>query len=59
MGRIGNNINQLARHANVLKLQGTLHPTVVKHFETLLDDYIKIQRQLEISLRKIIRLMGK
>src|SRR5438067_1532438 len=26
MGRVGNNINQLARHANTLKLQGALSP---------------------------------
>lgn len=59
MGRIGNNINQLARHANLLKLQKALHPGIVLKFEVLFEEYLQIQRQLEVALRKIIRLMGK
>jgi hypothetical protein len=59
MGRSGNNINQLARHANTLKLKGDLPPAVAVHFNSLLEDYIRIQRSLEAALRKIIRLMGK
>ena len=59
LGRSGNNINQLARHANSLKLSGSLSPQVVTNFNRLLEGYIANQRLLEISLRKIIRLMGK
>jgi len=59
MGRVGNNINQLARHANLLKLQKTLHPGIIAEFDTLFAEYLQIQQQLEVSLRKIIRLMGK
>lgn len=58
MGRIGNNINQLARHANVLNLQNALSPDVAVRFNELLDDYIGIQQQLETALRKIIRAMA-
>jgi hypothetical protein len=58
MGRIGNNINQLARHANVLKLQGNLNPAVIGKFNLLFEEYIRIQQMLETSLRKIIRAMG-
>jgi len=58
MGRIGNNINQLAKHANTLKLRGALNPTVVERFNQLFEDYIQIQQLLEVSLRKIIRAMG-
>jgi hypothetical protein len=58
MGRIGNNINQLAKHANTLKLQGALNPMVVERFNQLFEVYIQIQQLLEASLRKIIRAMG-
>lgn len=59
MGRVGNNINQLAKHANTLKLQGALSPLVVDSFEIHFQKYLQLQQQLEISLRKIIRLVGK
>jgi hypothetical protein len=59
MGRCGNNINQLAKHANWLKLQGALSPDIPNRFNNLLEGYIRIQQALEASLRKIIREMGK
>lgn len=59
MGRSGNNINQLARHANTLKLQGALSPAVASKFTTLLEGHISICQALEAALRKIIRAMGK
>jgi hypothetical protein len=58
MGRAGNNINQLAKHANTLRLKGALNPAVAASFNELLEDYIKIQQALEVSLRKIVRAMG-
>lgn len=58
MARIGNNINQLARHANTLKLQDALHPHIVTEFNSLFDEYIQMQQQIETALRKIIRMMG-
>ncbi|NHA05508.1 MobC family plasmid mobilization relaxosome protein [Mucilaginibacter sp. HC2] len=58
MGRIGNNINQLAKHANTLKLKGALNPAVIKQFNLLFEEYISVQQQFEVSLRKIIRAMG-
>jgi hypothetical protein len=58
MGRIGNNINQLAKHANTLKLQGTLSPVIIAQFNRLFEEYIQVQQQFEVSLRKIIRAMG-
>lgn len=57
MGRIGNNINQLARHANTLKLKGALNSTVIEKFNQLFTDYIQVQQMLEAALRKIIRTM--
>jgi hypothetical protein len=59
IGRVGNNINQLAKHANTLKLMGALHPSVIIRFNELFDQYLVIQRSLETTLRKIIRAMGK
>jgi hypothetical protein len=58
MGRVGNNINQLAKHANTLKLQGALSPLVAEKFNQLFEDYIQVQQMLEVALRKIIRSMG-
>jgi hypothetical protein len=58
MGRVGNNINQLAKHANILKLQNALTPLVAEKFNQLFEDYIQVQQMLEAALRKIIRAMG-
>lgn len=58
MGRIGNNINQLAKHANVLSLKGQLDPLVINRFNNLFNDYIKVQQAMEAAFRKIIRAMG-
>ncbi|PAW95754.1 plasmid mobilization relaxosome protein MobC [Mucilaginibacter sp. MD40] len=58
MGRIGNNINQLAKHANTLKLKGQLSPQVIQNFNDLFEEYIQIQQSLEAALRKIIRAMA-
>lgn len=57
LGRAGNNINQLARHANILSKQGTLDQNVVTEFNTRLGSYVQIQQELERCLRQIIRLM--
>ncbi|WP_107831747.1 plasmid mobilization relaxosome protein MobC [Mucilaginibacter yixingensis] len=54
LGRAGNNINQLAHHANTLRIQGSLRPEVVSQFNDLLERYLTLQSKLEVSLRKII-----
>lgn len=59
LGRVGNNINQLARHANTLKLQNALNPIVVEKYNQLFEDYIQVQQSLETALRKMLRSMGK
>jgi hypothetical protein len=58
MGRVGNNINQLAKHANILKLQGSLTPSVADRFNFLFEEYQNVQQALEAALRKILREMG-
>jgi hypothetical protein len=55
LGRCGNNINQLAKYANVLNKYGKLSPMVMERFNLLFEDYTENQKKLEISLRKIIR----
>ena len=59
MARAGNNINQLAHYANILKIKGGLKEQVAERFNTLFENYIQNQKELEVALRKIIRLMGK
>lgn len=57
LGRSGNNINQLARHANILHKQGLLSQSIATEFNSLLGEYITIQQELEKIIRQIIRLM--
>lgn len=58
MGRCGNNINQLAKYANILKKRGMLSPVVVERFNVLFEQYLKNQQVLEASLRKVFRMTG-
>jgi hypothetical protein len=55
LGRSGNNINQLARHANILKKKNSLPPGVIERFNTLFAGYLEQLRMLEVALRKILR----
>lgn len=57
LGRSGNNINQLAKHANILQKQGLLSQSVAVEFNSLLGSYISVQQELEKIIRQIIRLM--
>lgn len=57
MGRAGNNINQLARHTNVLNNQGLLTESVTREFNELFKSYIANQHEMEKTIREIIRLM--
>ncbi|WP_324759076.1 plasmid mobilization relaxosome protein MobC [Sphingobacterium thalpophilum] len=57
IGRSGNNINQLAKHANTLGQQGMLHSTLIRDLAPLLTEYISLQRKLEQSIRQLIRLI--
>lgn len=59
LGRIGNNINQLARYANTLNKRSLLSPQIIERYNVLLAEFIKIEHQLEISLRKVVRSMTK
>lgn len=56
MGRCGNNINQLAKYANILKKRGMLSPVVTERFNVLFEQYLKNQQALDASLRKVFRM---
>jgi hypothetical protein len=59
LSRVGNNINQLARYANILNKRGLLSPQIIERSNQVMSDYVCGQQQLEIIIRKIIRSMGK
>lgn len=59
LARSGNNINQLARHANSERLAGRSVPGLTSIFNRLMEDHVSGQQALESVLRQIIRLMGK
>lgn len=57
IGRSGNNINQLARHANFLNKRGMLTIEVVTKFNELFSAYISLFRDMEKSTRELLRLL--
>jgi hypothetical protein len=57
IGRSGNNINQLARHANFLNKRGMLSVDVVTKFNELFSTYISLFRDMEKSTRELLRLL--
>lgn len=57
LGRSGNNLNQLARHANTLRLRGQLSEPVIMEFLILFRQYAAIRRDTEQALRALIRLL--
>lgn len=57
LGRSGNNVNQLARHANILRKKGNVPTVVIERFNGLFEQYLANQKDLETALRKIIRMM--
>lgn len=55
LGRSGNNINQLAKHANILEKSNALHESVISRFNILIDIHNGIIEKLNRTLRKITR----
>jgi uncharacterized protein (DUF1778 family) len=58
LGRSGNNINQLAKYANILTKSDAISPVVIERFNMLFAEYIKNQHSLDRSLRKLMRIAG-
>ena len=59
LGRCGNNINQLAKYANILLKKGRCDSSVIDQLNGLLAGYLERQEQLEITLRHVIRAIGR
>ncbi|MCL4637750.1 MAG: plasmid mobilization relaxosome protein MobC [Olivibacter sp.] len=53
--RAGNNINQLAKYANIMNKMGKLDNSVAERLSLLLSDYVKKKDEMRIVLRKVIR----
>lgn len=58
LSRAGNNINQLARYANILNRDGLLSAVVVERLLLELGKYNNIKIGLERLMRKLIRLLS-
>jgi len=58
LSRAGNNINQLARYANILNQDGLLSGVLVDRLLLELRKYNKIKMDLGRLMRKLIRLLG-
>lgn len=59
LGRIGNNINQLARHTNTLNKNSNVPIGVVTNFNDLMTEYLLAEQDLHKAFRDIYRLMSK
>jgi len=58
LAKAGNNVNQLARYANILNKDGLLSAVVVDRLLLELQKYNKIKMDLERLMRKLIRLIS-
>lgn len=58
LARSGNNINQLARYANILSKRNILSQAVAERFNYLLDSHLAQQKDLTVALRKVIKHLG-
>lgn len=58
LARSGNNINQLARYANALNKRNILSPVVGDRFNLLMESYLTNQKELAVTMRRVLRLLG-
>jgi hypothetical protein len=59
IGKVGNNINQLARHTNTLSKNSNVPIKVVTSFNDLMMEYLLIEKDLYKAFRDLYRLMSK
>ena len=55
IGRIGNNMNQIARYANSLSLRRDIDVHPIRQFNKLMDEYMSVRRELVKAYRAIAR----
>jgi hypothetical protein len=58
LGRSGNNINQLAHYANILTLKEVFSEVVIDRFNGIFERHLEQRKELDTTLRKIIRILG-
>lgn len=58
LGRVGNNINQLAKHANSISKSHEVPPQILADYNFLLKEYLLIQQDIHKSFRRIYREFG-
>ncbi|MGQ7856547.1 plasmid mobilization protein [Pedobacter sp. WC2501] len=58
LSRTGNNINQLARYANILNKQRVLSPVIFTRYSKELDKHSILLKNLNMEIRRMLRLMG-
>jgi hypothetical protein len=58
LSRSGNNINQLAKYANILIKQGVLSHILINRFLKELEKHDELMQSLAIDIRKILRMIG-
>ncbi|HLU89742.1 MAG TPA: hypothetical protein VKZ51_07895 [Cyclobacteriaceae bacterium] len=54
-GRVNNNINQLAKHANQLSMEGVINPKIFLQFNVLLSKYLEYQDEMNKTFKKIYK----
>ncbi|MFV0377640.1 MAG: plasmid mobilization protein [Mangrovibacterium sp.] len=59
LARQGNNLNQLAKYANILLIERKLRPDVAEKIEEALRTNSKKQEEVRIAFRTLIREMAK
>ena len=59
MGKVGSNINQLARHANIVIKNHPLPPEIVTQYNNLLELHLAQEAELYKVLRQMYRVMKK
>ncbi|MEH3115736.1 plasmid mobilization protein [Pedobacter terrae] len=58
LSRTGNNINQLARYANILNKQRILSPVIFTRYSKELYKHSLLVKSLNMEIRRMLRLMG-
>ena len=55
INRIGNNINQLAKYANIQIKSGKVYTSVIIDFIEVMDKYMQERRELAKAYRALVR----
>lgn len=59
LGKSGSNLNQLAHHANRMRVQGIIEPSILKRLDLFFEQHNIILKELHIALRSVIRKLSK